>query len=431
MSQRFNYDLEVVNETLCIDMKSFYASVECVERQLDPLTTMLVVMSRPETGGGLALATSPKAKELLGITNVSRKHDIPPHPDLYIVPPRMSLYIEKNLKIYQLLQHYVAEEDILVYSIDEFFVRVTASKRLFNMTTYEFARRFQDLIFKETGLYCTIGIGDNMLLSKLALDNEAKTNQDMIAVWQYQDLPKKIWQIQEMTDFWGINHRTQQRLNHLGIQSLEELANYDFFRMKENMGVIGQQLIAHAWGIDRTDMSEVYQPKSKSIGNSQVLTKDYWKRSELEIVLREMSEQVATRLRKKDYQTGCVKVSIGYSKNQLEKGFSRQITVPPTNDSKCLVDYVLDLFRQYDTGGAVRTMSVSYSKLTVSDSLQLNLFEEPEALISRKELDDTIDKIRQRYGFDALIHASSQLEGATAVSRSRLIGGHAGGMEGL
>lgn len=124
----------------------------------------------------------------------------------------------------------MGDEDILVYSIDETFVRLNASKRLFGLSTYEFARRFQQDIFRETGLYCTIGIGDNMLLSKLALDNEAKRNLDMIATWHYEDVPQTVWKIKKMTDFWGINKRTEKRLNNKGIYSIEELAYSDFFR---------------------------------------------------------------------------------------------------------------------------------------------------------------------------------------------------------
>ncbi len=170
----FDYTNEPREDILCIDVKSFYASVECVYRGLDPLKTMLVVMSNADNAGGLTLAASPRAKTVLGISNVSRKYDIPYHKNLIIVPPRMNLYIKENLKINNIFRRYVANEDILVYSIDESFVRVTASKKLFNLTAYEFAQQFQREIYHETDLYCTIGIGDNPLLSKLALDNEAK-----------------------------------------------------------------------------------------------------------------------------------------------------------------------------------------------------------------------------------------------------------------
>lgn len=427
----FDYTNEPREDILCIDVKSFYASVECVSRGLDPLKTMLVVMSNAENAGGLTLAASPRAKAVLGISNVSRKYDIPYHKDLIIVPPRMNLYIKENLKINNIFRRYVANEDILVYSIDESFVRVTASKKLFNLTAYEFAQQFQRDIYHETGLYCTIGVGDNPLLSKLALDNEAKHNHDMIASWRYEDVPNTVWKIPHLTDFWGINKRTEDRLNKKGILSVKELANYDYFSLKDSLGVIGEQLYAHSWGVDRTKLSDVYVPKSKSVGNSQVLKKDYTSKSEIKIVLREMAEQVASRIRRKGYKTACVHVSIGYSKFEPIRGFSHQMKVSATNDSKQLTAHCYYLFDKFYNGMAVRNMAVSYSKLTDSRSLQLNLFEEPTEQINQQDLDRTIDTIRERFGFDSIVHASSHLAGATAIDRSNLVGGHAGGRDGL
>lgn len=431
IGQYFDYSEEKVDEILCIDMKSFYASVECVARGWNPMTTLLVVMSGSDSSGGLALASSPMAKKVLGISNVTRNYEIPYHKDLHIVPPRMNLYIQKNMEINNIFRRYVADEDILIYSIDETFVRVKASRKLFNMTPYQFAETFKRVIKEETQLPCTIGIGDNMLLSKLALDNAAKDAPNMIATWHYQDVPETVWKIKEMTDFWGINRRTEKRLNNKGIYSIYDLAHYDFFQIKESMGVIGQQLVAHAWGIDRTDISERYYPKSKSIGNSQVLMKDYVNIQETKIVLREMAEQVATRLRKKHVQTSCVHLSIAYSKSEKISGFSRQMSVPKTNSSKELASYCLQLFDKFDTGGAVRHIGVNYSKLTPDTSLQLNLFESATDTLNDHHLDETIDQIRMQYGFDAIYHASSKLEGATAINRSHLVGGHAGGMDGL
>lgn len=159
--------------------------------------------------------------------------------------------------------------------------------------------------------------------------------------------------------------------------------------------------------------------------------KDYVKVNETKIVLREIAEQVATRLRKKGYQTNCVHLSVGYSRSEPTPGFSRQMSIPKTNSSKKLASYCLLLFDKFYDGSAVRNLSVNYSKLSDGDILQLNLFEQPEELVSQKILDETIDGIREKYGFDAIYHASSRLEGATAINRSHLVGGHAGGMDGL
>lgn len=430
-NQFFDYNKELQEDILCVDMKSFYASVECVERGLNPLEALLVVMSGADSPGGLALAASPRAKTELGITNVSRRYEIPKHPDLWIVPPRMTLYIEKNIKINQLFRKYVADEDILVYSIDETFIKIGPSKKLFQMNAYQFAEQIKRDVYHEMGLYCTIGIGDNMLLSKLALDNEAKNNDDMIAEWRYHDVPQTVWTIPRLTDFWGINQAMEKRLNNLGIYTVYDLAHYDFFKIKHPLGVIGQQLIAHAWGIDRSNITERYKPASKSLGNSQILKKDYTNLSEIKIVIKEVAEQVATRLRSQGLQTQCVSLSIGYSKYSHDRGFHRQMKVDATNLSKELVEYCFQLFDTYYTGEPVRNLAVSYSKLIDDKAIQLNLFDEPSDILNDRLLDQTIDIIRKRFGFDAIIHASSLLEGATALDRSHLVGGHAGGMDGL
>lgn len=429
--QYFDYEDEPRHNYLCIDMKSFYASVECVDRGLHPLKTLLVVMSGGDSPGGLALAASPLAKKELGITNVTRNFEIPNHPKLIKAPPRMNLYIKKNIHINNILRRYVGDEDILIYSIDETFVRIDKSQSLFKMSPYEFAQQFMRDIYHETGLFCTIGIGDNMLLSKLALDNAAKHQKDMIAEWCYEDVPNTLWKIKDMTDFWGINKRTEKNLNNKGIYNIYDLAHYDFFRIKESMGIIGQQLVAHAWGIDRTDISERYVPESKSIGNSQVLMKDYVNPRETKIVLREIAEQVAARLRKKGVKTSCIHISVGYSRNTDEKGFSRQVTIPETDSSKEISKVCMMLFDKFYTGAPVRNLSVNCSKLIESSSLQLNLFEEASDTISNHLIDDTVDSVRQKYGFDSIVHASSLLEGATAIDRSNLVGGHAGGIDGL
>ncbi|MEM5057955.1 excinuclease ABC subunit A, partial [Enterococcus faecalis] len=165
----FDYNFEPRGDYLCIDCKSFYASVECVARGLNPLTAMLVVLSGADRPGGLVLASSPTAKRVLGISNVTRKFELPNHPDLLQVPPRMGLYIETNMKIVNIIRRYVSDDDIHVYSIDELFIRYDKVKNLYgNIDVKLFAKAIMRKILQETGIYTTIGIGDNMLLAKLA-----------------------------------------------------------------------------------------------------------------------------------------------------------------------------------------------------------------------------------------------------------------------
>ncbi|MER2110032.1 MAG: Y-family DNA polymerase [Desemzia incerta] len=429
----FDYSKEKSNDIFCIDVKSFYASVECVERGLNPLKALLVVMSNADKPGGIVLAASPMAKKVLGIRNVTRKWEIPPHPDLIIVPPRMNYYIEKNTEINDIFRKYVSDVDLHIYSIDESFISVRASLKLFKRkNAFEMARMIQYHIFKKTGLYVTIGIGDNMLMAKLALDNEAKHNKNFIAEWRYKDVPETIWKLENLTDMWGIGSRTAIRLNNLGIKTVYDLAHANFYQLRDSMGLIGEQLYANAWGIDRSDIRDTYRPLEKSYGNSQILKKDYYKRREIKIVIREMAEQVATRIRKHHCQTGCVSLSISYSKHEEQHGFSRQLKILSTSNTKKLVEYCFEIFNKYyEDDKAVRSIGITYSKLTYTSDIQLDLFEDPSKQITNEKLDLLVDKIRDKYGFQSLVHASSLMDGATAINRSSLIGGHAGGMEGI
>lgn len=430
MEVEMDYSNEPHDDILCVDVKSFYASVECVERKLNPLTTMLVVMSNAENAGGLVLAASPAAKKRLGISNVSRKYDLPDHNDLLVVPPRMALYIEKNKLIIDIFRKYAIEEDILVYSIDEAFIRVSPVKKLFNASAYQIARMIQRDIYHALGLFVTVGIGDNMLLAKLALDNEAKNAKDFKAEWRYEDVPEKVWSIDPITDFWGIGNKTTNTLKLMGIRSINDLAHVDVVRLKQKFGVLGEQLYAHAWGIDRSDITKKHIAHEKSYGNTQVLTKDYYIRAEIEVVIREIAEQVAARLRKHNVQTACVSLMVGYSMNESEKGFSRQMKIPFTNNTKVLVDYCLLLFDKfYNNGRSVRHLGVSCSKLKEDSTLQLDLFKQVEIQINEQKLDLILDTVRSKYGFSSLVHASSLMDGATAIRRSSLLGGHASGEE--
>ncbi|MFC5976224.1 excinuclease ABC subunit A, partial [Carnobacterium antarcticum] len=336
-------------------------------------------------------------------------------------------------EINDIFRKYVSDEDLHIYSIDESFVSVRASLKLFKRkSAYDLARMIQYHIHKKTGLYVTIGIGDNMLLAKLALDNEAKCNANLIAEWRYKDVPETIWKIENITDMWGIGERTAIRLNSLGIKSVYDLAHANFYQLRESMGLIGEQLYAGAWGIDRSDIRDQYRPLEKSYGNSQILKRDYYKRHEIKIVIREMAEQVATRIRKHHCKTGCVSLTVTYSKHEEKAGFSRQLKIPNTSNTKKLVDYCFDIFnKHYEDDMAVRSIGISYSKLTYTSNIQLDLFEDPTQQIANEKLDLLVDKIRDKYGFQSLVHASSLLEGATAINRSSLVGGHAGGMEGI
>ena len=467
----FDYSKEPQSDIAFIDMKSFYASVECVDRGKNPLTTSLCVMSRADNANGLILASSPTFKKVFGKENVGRSYDLPfdihtrkfsyynakrqgieitPQYVRYIedwakktliVPPRMAMYIEKNMEIQEVLQQYATKDEILPYSIDEGFVDLTTSLNYFVHDNSLSRRNKLDLvssriqhdIWKKTGVYSTVGMSNsNPLLAKLALDNESKKTVTMRANWSYEDVESKVWNIPNLTDFWGIGSRTKARLNKLGIFSIRELANSNPDLLKKEFGVIGVQLWFHANGIDESNIREPYKPKSTGLGNSQVLPKDYVKQWEIELVLKEMAEQVAIRLRRAKRKTTNVAIFVGYSKQEQKRPINAQMKVEPTQSTAVLCDHVVKLFRKKYTGGAVRDIGVRYYNFVSEDIVTYSLFDDIDAIEKGEILERTIDNVRERFGFLSLQKASALFENSRAIERSKLIGGHsAGGLDGL
>lgn len=425
-----DYIDEPVGDIMCIDAKSFFASVEAAERGQNPLRARIAVVSKPENKGGLVLAASPRVKEEYGVQTGTRIYEIPRNANIEIVEPRMALYVEKNLEIQRIFKRFVAEEDILVYSIDESFLDITDYHHLFGSTA-RMARQIQVDVWRELGLVLTIGIGDNPLLAKLALDHQAKHDVEhhFIGHWHYKDVPEKLWPITPLRDFWGIGRRMERTLNRLGIESIYDLSQFDLKKLKKELGVIGEQLFFHAHGIDRSKLSDPYTPKSTSFSRNQILNEDYINKGNVEIVIREMTEENAARLRKHKFVTARVGLYIGYSKNMPEDGFSHHMNIDPTDSSKVLKEYLLLIFERYYEGYPVRTINITFGHFQQKQDLQLNLFEPIEENIKGEHLDQTVDKMRQKYGYTSILHASSLMDGAMAKYRETLLGGHRAGKE--
>ena len=464
-----DYSLEPRSDIAFVDIKSFYASVECVKRKLDPLSTSLCVMSRSENSSGLILASSPLFKRVFGKNNVGRARDLPfdietrkfsfekaRHQNVeitksyidyiekwakntLIVPPRMALYIEENLKIQRVFQNYAAKEEILPYSIDEGFIDLTKSLSYF-VPNKSISRcdkldlvssMIQREIWESIGLYSTVGMSNaNPLLAKLALDNEAKNTRTMRANWSYEDVETKLWGIDELTDFWGIGSRMKKRLNDLYIFSVKDLANYNPDILKNELGVIGLQLWFHANGVDESKVTLPYKPKSKGLGNSQVLPRDYSSQYEIEIVLCEIAEQVAIRIRRIKKKATVISIHVGFSYSENKKSINARRTISPSQSTRVLCGEVLKLFRERYKGGAVRNLGVTYDNLVDESSTIFNFFDDYRKIEREENLDKAIDSIRDRFGFTSVQRATCLLEGSRVIERSNLIGGHCGGMDG-
>lgn len=427
------FDKEPQGVYFLIDNKSFYASCEAIQRGFNPLKVPLVVMSEAEnTNGGLILATSPEAKKLYHLkANVSRQRDLPKDPRLLVVPPRMNLYIKKNLEINRLFSKFTPEEMIWPYSIDESILDMTKSWRLFGNSVRSVARLIQKTVRKELGLYTTVGIGDNPVQAKLALDVYAKHTPDLIGEIHYRDVSDKIWSIQDLTQVWGIGKRTAKHLNRLGIFNMNDLAHANPYLLKQEMGIIGTQIFATAWGVDRSKLTEKPVVKSKSLGNSQVLPRDYQSQSEIENVIKEIGEQVASRVRSHHKLTSCISLGIGFSFHDSEvyrkSGFHQMLAIDETDDNQEIVRQLLYLFRKNWAGESVRNVAVYCSKLTNNTGRSLDLFTKVDAQIKTAKLNQIIDEIHHKYGFSKLIFANSLDEGGTALERAKLVGGHNGG----
>ena len=432
----YDYRYEPHRLIFMIDNKSFFASCEALQLGLNPMKAVLAVVShQPHTnyGSGLIMAASPLAKKKYGLTNVMRVRDLPTKkeaPDLILVEPHMNLYIKRSMQVLEIFQKYAADEDIHVYSIDESMIDMTKSWRLFGNDPYLVARKIQVEIKNKIGLYTTCGIGENPLLAKLAMDISAKHRCSMIDYWHYIDVPDTIWQIKDLEDVWGIGKRIAARLRRLHINNMYELAHTDPAILKNEFGVIGEQLFAISWGVDRSIISEKYFPIMKNYGNSQILNRDYTNQREIEIVLREIGEQVGARIRAHRLQAGCISLFVGFSKYEQDgsrKGFNVQQKICPTNDNDLLVDEILALFRKNWHGETVRALGVNCSRLEPDTCQQLTFFVPASEQIKKRTINITIDRIRKKYGFTSLVKASSLAKGATAIRRSSLVGGHNGG----
>ena len=419
-----NKDLYPIRHILSIDLKSFFASCECVARNLDPFKVPLVVANPNQGDGAITLAVTPFLKKQ-GVKSRGRLYEIPKHIKYNIVPPRMSMYIKYSEKVLSVYLDYVSKEDLHVYSVDECFLDVTDYLKLYKKTDYELAEEILSEITKRTGLTATCGIGPNILLAKIAMDTEAKKYKNGIAKWEYKDIPSKLWTIQPLSKMWGIGPRMERRLNYLGIRSVGDLAHYNKNKLKDKFGVMGIELWEHANGIDLSRISDMeeYKPKDKSYSNSQVLFKDY-NGDNVKIIISEMVDIVTRRLRANNKQSSVVGLAIGYSK-AVGGGFYHVMKLDtPTDSQKIILDCCNLLFDRFYEGMPIRKVGVSAGKLTNKDSIQLNLFDSLEKIENEQLKDKTIDEITNKFGKNSLLKASALLQDSTIKDRNKKIGGH-------
>lgn len=406
------------HDVLCIDMRSFYASVEAVKLGLDPMKTMLAVVGDPSRSGSIVLAASPALKEKYGISNVSRFFELPNDPDIRIAPAHMADYLQVSVEITRLINQYAPKEAIHQYSVDEVWVTLDGVTKLFG-APLEIAEKIKQDILESFGITCSIGIGDNKFLAKVVMDLHAK--KVGIAECRYEDVEEKLWPF-PVEDIWGIGSRMKRNLNRMGIMTLGQLARFDLSHLKKRFGVMGEQLYWHAWGID---LSPVYgnfvKHEQKGFGHGIALLRDYTEK-EVSVCILDLCEEVCRRARTAGKTGKTIHLGIAYSK-ETGGGFSRSRSIPiPTNVTMDMYHVCMQLFHEfYDGHSHVRHVYVTLNNLYEKAETQLDLFEDRS---KKTDIGYVMDAIRDKYGATAILRASSFTDAGVTLDRSKKIGGH-------
>ncbi|MCI7455531.1 MAG: DNA methylase [Spirochaetales bacterium] len=416
---------------ICIDLKSFYASVECVERGLDPMTTDLVVAD-PERGDKtICLAVSPSLKKK-GVKNRCRVFEIPSHIHYIKAPPRMQKYIDYAASIYGIYLRYFSFEDVYVYSIDEAFLDVTGYLARYKKTPKEMAVVLMDRITDEVGVRATAGIGTNLYLCKIALDINAKHAPDFIGVLDEESYREKLWDHKPLSDFWRIGRGIEARLARFGIFTMRQIAHAPEDLLYKEFGIDAELLIDHAWGRESVTMRDIqaYKPKNNSICSGQVLFKDY-PFDEALVVVKEMGDDIALQLSRKKKKAAGITLGVGMAGRSGGGGRHMSYSFPsPTQNDLAFRDIAARLFvSMVGKDEYVRRFMISLSGIVDdNDPVQLDLFLDNEESKKRESIQKAILSIKDTYGKNAILKGMDYEEGATQRERNVQIGGHKSGV---
>ena len=462
---------------IAIDLKSFYASVECVDRGLDPLTTNLVVADESRTEKTICLAVTPSLKEY-GIGGRARLFEVYQKArgvDFIIAKPRMAHYIEVSASIYRIYLKYIAPEDIHVYSIDEVIMDVTNYLRSYKMTGRELAMKMIRDVLSQTGITATAGIGTNMYLCKVAMDIMAKkmpADKDGVRIAELDEMTyrRELWDYKPLTKFWRVGHGTAQKLALYGIDTMGKLARMSVENeelLYQLFGVNAELLIDHAWGWESCKMEAVkaYRPATNSLSSGQVLQEPYDVKK-ARVVIEEMAEGMALDLVAKRLVADQLVLTVGYdaeclTRPEIREKYHGEITtnhygkpVPkhahgtfnfdkPTSSSRLIMNGASEVFdRCVNPDLLVRRLNLTVNHVVSQDAVtenqtpqQLDLFTDYEALEKQqakeraamekeRRMQEAQLKIKQRFGKNAILRGLNFKEGATARSRNEQIGGH-------
>ena len=446
----------------CIDLKSYYASVECVDRGLDPLTTNLVVADESRSDSTICLAVSPSLKAL-GVPGRPRLYEVKQRlahlkatrnldVDYIIAMPRMARYLQVSSEIYSVYLHFFAPQDVHVYSVDEIFIDMTPYRSLYDVSPHELMTQVIQTVLRTHGITATGGIGPNLYLAKVAMDIVAKhipADKDGVRIAELDEIKYRelLWSHQPMTDFWQIGPGISSHLARMGIHTMGELARFSLQNEEylfQEFGVDAELLIDHAWGVETCGIRQIkeYEPETKSLASGQVLPRPYTY-EEGRIVVLEMVEQIALGLVAPGLVASGVTLYVGYQKTMEggASGFLEKPNRPPVRSSvhgtgklaqptaafSKLAKAVLQLYdKLVDRSVPVRRLSIAAIRLFPSKDIpvQLGLFLENDN--SEKELDLLRAEIaiHNRFGKNSLIRGLDLMDAGTTRERNNQIGGH-------
>lgn len=414
---------------LCIDMKSFYASVECAERRLNPFETNLVVADITRGKNALCLAISPKMKAL-GVKNRCRLSDIPGNIQYEIAPPQMRLYIEYAADIYAIYLNYFDPQDIHVYSIDESFIDVTNYLRTYHTDAKSLAKELMNEIANRLHVPSTAGVGTNLYLAKVALDITAKHTKDHMGFLTEDLYQEQLWDHKPITDFWQVANGTARRLEKYGIYTMRQIAQAPEELMYRVFGINAELLIDHAWGREPCLISDIksYKTKNKSVSFSQILPRNYTF-EEARVVMSEMVIHGCQELMRRKVITDRVWIGVGYANEELMPSTQGSSRIPNANNVISLVHpAVMELFDKTTAKGyRIRRLGISFGDICDEGCEGYDLFTDWDAIEKEKAREHTIIEVMNKYGRNALLRGTNYINGATQRERNGMIGGHRAG----
>ena len=432
---------------LCIDLKTFYASVECIDRGLDPFLTKLVVADPTRGDTTICLAISP-AMKALGVRNRCRIFEIPRGIEYIKAMPRMRRYMEVSAHIYGIYLRYVSPDDIHPYSIDECFIDATPYLKLYDIDARSFAEKLMSEVRRDTGVCATAGIGPNLFLAKVALDITAKHVADNIGVLDEESFRAQIWPHRPITDIWGIGPGIAARLAKYHVYDLMGVAALDEQILYREFGVNAEYLIDHAFGLEPTTIAEIqaYRPAASSYVNGQVLPCNYTF-EEAHTVLKEMIDASVLELVERGQVTNHISLSVGYAagaggattgdvfvgehgKRRLgPKGYGRaggsRKLAGFTNSYRKLMAAFDELWNERVSKDVpIRRMSVGLGNLVPEEFATIDLFTDVAADEREHDLQRAVLAVKGKFGKNALLRGMSLTEKATARERNEQVGGH-------